>query len=88
MFAALGDPVKRRILELIHSEELCVNELVQALGASQPAISKHLRTLRLASLVDVRIDGQRRFYRLREGALDGLADWLDVLIGHRDSVGV
>ncbi len=76
VFTVIGDPTKRRILELTREREWCVNELVESLEISQPAISKHLRSLREAGLVDVRVDGQRRWYSLRQGQMDPLQDWV------------
>lgn len=53
-----------------------MNDLVTAVGISQPAVSKHLKTLRGAGLVDVRIDAQRRMYRLCPEPLRALDEWL------------
>jgi DNA-binding transcriptional ArsR family regulator len=77
VFGVIGDPTKRRILELTRDREWCVNELVEVLEISQPAISKHLRGLRDAKLVDVRVDGQRRWYSLRSQELGPLHSWVD-----------
>lgn len=82
VFTVIGDPTKRKILELTREREWCVNELVESLEVSQPAISKHLRSLREAGLVDVRVDGQRRWYRLRDDRMEPLQSWV-----HRFSVG-
>lgn len=76
VFGVIGDPTKRKILELVHDREWCVNEMVEYLEISQPAISKHLRSLREAGLVDVRVDGQRRWYRLRTEQMEPLLSWL------------
>jgi DNA-binding transcriptional ArsR family regulator len=75
-FEVLADPSRRRILDLLRTGERPVNDLVDDLGASQPAVSKHLRVLREAGLVDVRAEAQRRFYRLRVGPLRELDEWL------------
>ena len=53
-----------------------VNEVVDGVGMSQPLVSKHLKVLREAGLVDVRIDGQRRWYRLRAEPFRELDEWL------------
>jgi DNA-binding transcriptional ArsR family regulator len=53
-----------------------VNDLVDQLGISQPLVSKHLRILREAGLVDVRVEAQRRFYRLRPGPLAEIDSWI------------
>jgi DNA-binding transcriptional ArsR family regulator len=76
VFTVIGDPTKRKILEMTREREWCVNELVESLGISQPAISKHLRSLREAGLVQVRVDGQRRWYRLRDEQMEPLQDWV------------
>lgn len=73
---ALAEPRRRAILDALRDGERPVNELVQHLGASQPAVSKHLRVLREAGLVDARVDGQRRLYRIRPEPLEALDDWL------------
>jgi DNA-binding transcriptional ArsR family regulator len=76
VFEVLAEPKRRQILDLLRSDERAVNELVEALGLAQPAVSKHLRTLREAGLVAVRIDAQRRLYRLRPEPLRELDGWL------------
>jgi DNA-binding transcriptional ArsR family regulator len=73
---ALAEPTRRRILDLLRDGERPVGELVDHLGASQPAVSKHLRVLREAGLVEVRADAQRRLYRLRPEPLRELDEWL------------
>jgi DNA-binding transcriptional ArsR family regulator len=72
----LAEPNRRRILDLLRAAERPVGDLVAALDLSQPAVSKHLRVLREAGLVDVRVDAQRRIYRLRTEPLQALDDWL------------
>jgi DNA-binding transcriptional ArsR family regulator len=73
----LAEPRRLEILELLREGERPVGELVDRLGVSQPAVSKHLRVLRDAGLVDVRADAQRRLYRIRAEPLAELDDWLD-----------
>jgi DNA-binding transcriptional ArsR family regulator len=75
-FEVLAEPNRRRILELLRVAERPVGELVEAIGVSQPAISKHLRVLRAAGLVEVRPEAQRRIYRVRTEPLRALEDWL------------
>ena len=75
-FAVLAEPHRRRILDLLREDERTVGELVERLGLSQPAVSKHLRVLRDAQLVDVRTDAQRRIYRLRPEPLVEVDEWL------------
>ncbi len=77
IFDALADPTRRRILELLRTEERPAGELVDALGMSQPAVSRHLRLLREAGLVEARVDAQRRLYRLRPETLRELDAWLE-----------
>ena len=76
IFEALAEPKRRRIVELLRCGELPVGELVDQLGLSQPAVSKHLRVLREAGLAAVRVEGQRRLYRVRPEPLQALDAWL------------
>lgn len=76
MFDVLAEPNRRRILDLLGSSEHPVGELVGRLDLSQPAVSKHLRILRDAGLVEVRGDAQRRLYRVCPEPLRELDDWL------------
>jgi len=73
----LAEPHRRHILDLLRDGERSVNELVLGLGLSQPGVSKHLRVLRDAGLVRVRVDGQRRLYGLRPQPLTELDEWLE-----------
>jgi DNA-binding transcriptional ArsR family regulator len=74
---ALAEPHRLGILELLRDGEQPVGQLVDRLGLSQPAVSKHLRVLRDAGLVDARVDAQRRLYRIRPEPLADLDEWLD-----------
>jgi DNA-binding transcriptional ArsR family regulator len=76
-YAALAEPSRRRILDLLRDRERSVGDLVARLDLSQPGVSKHLRVLREAGLVDVRADGKRRWYGLRATPLAEVADWLE-----------
>jgi DNA-binding transcriptional ArsR family regulator len=76
MFEVLAEPNRRRILDLLREAERAVGDLASELGMSQPGMSKHLRVLRQAGLVDVRVDAQRRLYRLRPGPLREIDEWL------------
>jgi DNA-binding transcriptional ArsR family regulator len=76
MFEVLAEPNRRRILDLVREQERPVGELVDQLRLSQPAVSKHLRILREAGLVEVRTDAQRRLYRVNPGPLRDLDAWL------------
>jgi DNA-binding transcriptional ArsR family regulator len=76
VFEVLAEPHRRRILDLLRDRERPVGDLVDLLRASQPAVSKHLRVLREAGLVEARVDAQRRLYRVRAEPLRQLDDWL------------
>ena len=76
-FEALAEPHRRRILDLLREEERPVGELVALLALSQPSVSKHLRVLRDAGLVEVRTDAQRRLYRVQPAPLAEVAAWLE-----------
>jgi DNA-binding transcriptional ArsR family regulator len=76
-FELLAEPTRRRILDLLRDGERPVGELVDRLSMSQPAVSKHLRVLRESGLVDVRVDAQRRVYRLRPEALREVDAWIE-----------
>lgn len=75
-FAALVEPNRRRILDAVRDRPQTVNMLVDLLGLSQPAVSKHLKVLREAGLVVVRPDGQRRWYKLKPRPLIEVDEWL------------
>lgn len=75
-FDVLAEPHRRRILDLLRDRERPVGALVDALALSQPAVSKHLRVLREAGLVEARGEAQRRIYRLRSEPLRELDIWL------------
>ena len=76
-FQVLAEPHRRHLLDLLREGERSVTELVGGLGLSQPGVSKHLRVLREAGLVRVRVDAQRRLYALRPQPLDELHEWLE-----------
>jgi len=75
-FAALADPTRRRIVELLSTGERSAGELVEQFDVSGPAISQHLKTLRDAGLVQVRVDAQRRIYAIDPGGLEKIDEWL------------
>jgi DNA-binding transcriptional ArsR family regulator len=76
-FEVLAEPNRRRILDLLRDTERPVGELVDHLAISQPAVSKHLRVLRQAGLVEVRTEAQRRVYRVRSAPLRDIDEWLE-----------
>jgi DNA-binding transcriptional ArsR family regulator len=73
---AVAEPHRRAILDSLRETDRSVGELVATLGFGQPGMSKHLRVLRDAGLVDVRKDAQRRVYALRSEPMRSLDDWL------------
>lgn len=75
-FEVLAEPRRREILDLLRDGERLVGDLVDRLTLSQPTVSKHLKVLRSAGLVEVRQDAQRRWYRLRPGPLAEIDAWL------------
>ena len=77
LLEVLAEPHRRRILDVLRLGEASVGALVEEVGVSQPLVSKHLRVLREAGLVAVRVDGQRRLYRLRPEPLVELDAWLE-----------
>ena len=77
VFAALSDPTRVRILDLLCRRERSVGELVRQFELTQPAISQHLRVLREAGLVASRADAQRRVYRVNAAPLRKIDRWLE-----------
>lgn len=88
IFSVIADPTRRDLLDLLLSHrpdsdgegEASVSELVEALGLTQPTVSKHLKVLRDAGLVSVREEGQHRFYRLTPEPLEAVEDWMVPLL--------
>jgi DNA-binding transcriptional ArsR family regulator len=76
-YAALAEPHRRQILDLLRRGERSVSDLVARLKLSQPGVSKHLRVLREAGLVEVRPEGRQRWYRLRAQPLAEVDEWLE-----------
>jgi DNA-binding transcriptional ArsR family regulator len=75
-FAALADPTRRQIVEILAQRELAAGEIVEHFDFSPPAISQHLKVLREAKLVSVRIDAQRRIYGIDPEGFAELDRWL------------
>lgn len=84
IFAALADPVRRRILEILSVGEHPAGAVLAVLRergpVTQPAVSQHLKALRQAGLVSVQADGNRRLYRLDPAALEVARGWLGDLL--------
>jgi DNA-binding transcriptional ArsR family regulator len=74
---ALAEPNRFQIVELLRDGPRPVGDMVNRLGLRQPQVSKHLRVLSDAGLVDVRVDAQRRIYALRPAPLQELEAWLE-----------
>jgi len=81
----IAEPTRRRILDHVREKDRSVGELVDLTGMHQPGVSRHLRVLRDAGLVDVRVDAQRRIYRLRAEPLAELDAWLEPYRAHWSS---
>jgi DNA-binding transcriptional ArsR family regulator len=75
-FAIIAEPNRRAILSLLASSDRCVGEIERELGMTQPTVSKHLRVLREAGLVEAEVDAQRRLYRLKPESLKEVDAWL------------
>jgi DNA-binding transcriptional ArsR family regulator len=78
-FAALADPTRRAILARLALGEATVLELAKPFQMTQPAISRHLKVLETAGLIEQRVDGTRRPRRLAKPALDSIDEWLNTL---------
>ena len=75
-FEVVAEESRRRILDLLVEEERPVGDLVDHLALSQPTVSKHLKVLRDAGLVEARTEAQRRIYRVRPEPLREIDEWL------------
>ena len=74
--AALSDPTRQRIVEMLAGGALSSGEIASRFDLSPPAVSQHLKTLKEARLVSVRADKQRRIYRLNPEGVEELSDWI------------
>jgi DNA-binding transcriptional ArsR family regulator len=77
VLAAISDESRRTVLTALSEGPATVNELAALLPIARPGVSRHLRVLREAGLVDVRSDAQRRIYSLRPEPLAELDEWLE-----------
>lgn len=84
LYAVIADPTRRQLLTELAAGERSVGYLVEAVGVSQPTVSKHLRVLRDAHLVSIRAQGQKRFYALESGPLQEVVEWVAGLLPHPD----
>ncbi len=79
VFAVIADPTRRQILKALSQQRRPVGELVEELGVSQPTVSKHLKVLRGAELVETEAEGQKRFYSLTPAPLGKVEAWISSL---------
>src|SRR5207247_9055820 len=77
VFDIIAEPNRRAILRLLVSSEQSVGEIERQLHMPQPTVSKHLRVLREAGVVESTVDAQRRLYRLKPEPLQEVDGWLD-----------
>ena len=75
-FAALADPTRRQIVEMLAAGELAAGDIARRFEMSAPAVSQHLKALKSVHLVRVRIDAQRRIYSLDPEGLEDMETWL------------
>lgn len=80
-FEALGDPHRREILRLLGEDDLAVHEIADQLPISRPAVSRHLRLLKSAGLVEEHPEGTRRIYRLQEQGMHAVQAYLEQVWG-------
>lgn len=73
---ALADPTRRQIVEMLSRGERAAGDIVDEFAISAPAISQHLKVLREAKLVQVRVEAQRRIYAINPAGLDDIETWL------------
>ena len=81
VFTVISDGTRRQLLDALRDGDRSVGELVEALGVSQPTVSKHLKVLREAGLATMRAEGQRRYYSVSPEPLDHAARWLAAFSG-------
>lgn len=77
VFAAIGDPTRRRVLDLLLQKSLAAGEIAAQFKVSRPAISQHLHVLRRAKLVAVQRRGREHIYRLNAAPLQEAYDWIE-----------
>ena len=75
-FNAVAEPKRRKVLEVMGTQELSVNEIVERLGWNQPMVSKHLGVLKQVGLVSERRVGRQRMYRVNAERLKPIFDWV------------
>lgn len=75
VFAAIGDPTRRHVIELLAARDMPAGEIAEHFAMSRPAVSQHLKVLRDAGLVRVRKHGREQVYRLHAAPLHAVYDW-------------
>jgi DNA-binding transcriptional ArsR family regulator len=85
VFHALADPARFRIVEAMRTGEYAVGDIVERMDIHQSGVSRHLKILADAGIVQMRPDGQRRLYSLRKEAFDRLEDWVTSYRRHWES---
>src|SRR3954470_13803419 len=85
LFQALADPARLRIVETMKSGECAVGDIVERMDIHQSGVSRHLRILAEAGIVQMRPDGQKRLYSLRKEAFDELEAWVAGYRRHWDA---
>lgn len=78
-FTAISDPTRRRIIGLLAERELSAGALAENFQMTAPAVSQHLKALKDARLVQVRVEGQRRIYSLNPLGLSEIDNWLETI---------
>src|SRR5215469_13337515 len=76
-FDALGDPTRRAIFRRVRKGNRSVREIADGMDVSRPAVSQHLKVLKSAGLIVVRVDGARRLYGIDPNGIEALRNWLD-----------
>jgi DNA-binding transcriptional ArsR family regulator len=74
---ALGDPTRRAVFRRLREGNRSVREIADGMKVSRPAVSQHLKVLKSAGLIGVRVDGARRLYGIDPHGIEALRDWLD-----------
>lgn len=74
---ALGDPTRRAVFRRLRKGNRSVREIAEGMDVSRPAVSQHLKVLKSAGLIVVRVDGARRLYGIDSNGIEALRNWLD-----------
>jgi len=74
---ALGDPTRRAVFKRLRRGNRSVRQIADGMEVSRPAVSQHLKVLKSAGLIVVRVDGARRLYGIDQDGIEALRNWLD-----------